>query len=51
MVVSIETGMLHPKRGFIKLEDAIVVTGNGYEALGDGSRGWNTMGTAQPPIA
>lgn len=46
MIVSIETTMLHPRRGFIKLEDTIVATGNGYEALGDGGRGWNAMGAA-----
>lgn len=44
MVISIETTMAHPKRGFIKLEDTIVVTDTGYEALGDGGRGWNTAG-------
>jgi Xaa-Pro aminopeptidase len=44
MVVSIETTMKHPKRGFIKLEDTVAVTGNGFEAMGDGARGWNRMG-------
>lgn len=44
MVVSIETTMAHPKRGFIKLEDTILVTKDGYEALGDGGRGWNNAG-------
>jgi len=44
MVVSIETTMAHPKRGFIKLEDTILVTENGYEAFGDGGRGWNPAG-------
>lgn len=46
MVVSLETSMVHPRRGFIKLEDTIVVSGNGHEALGDGGRGWNAMGIA-----
>ncbi|MDQ8728297.1 Xaa-Pro peptidase family protein [Bradyrhizobium sp. LHD-71] len=41
MVVSIETTMSHPKRGFIKLEDTILVTDDGHESLGDGGRGWN----------
>ena len=41
MVISIETTMAHPKRGFIKLEDTILVTAGGHEALGDGGRGWN----------
>ena len=44
MVLSIETTMKHPKRGFIKLEDTILVTDQGYEALGDGARGWNRAG-------
>jgi len=44
MVVSIETTMLHPKRGFIKLEDTVVVTDKGYEGLGDSGRGWNRAG-------
>jgi Xaa-Pro aminopeptidase len=44
MVLSIETTMAHPKRGFIKLEDTVIVTKDGYEALGDGGRGWNKMG-------
>jgi len=41
MVLSIETTILHPRRGFIKLEDTIAVTENGYEAFGDQGRGWN----------
>jgi Xaa-Pro aminopeptidase len=41
MVLSIETTMRHPQRGFVKLEDTILVTDTGYEALGDGGRGWN----------
>jgi Xaa-Pro aminopeptidase len=41
MVLSIETTLAHPRRGFIKLEDTILVTDSGYEALGDGARGWN----------
>jgi Xaa-Pro aminopeptidase len=44
MVLSIETTMRHPKRGFIKLEDTILVTPTGFEALGDGLRGWNRAG-------
>jgi Xaa-Pro aminopeptidase len=44
MVVSIETTMGHPKRGFIKLEDTVLVTESGYEALGDDGRGWNKIG-------
>jgi len=44
MCISIETTMAHPKRGFIKLEDTIMVTPDGYEALGDGARGYNKAG-------
>ena len=46
MVVSIETTMLHPKRGFIKLEDTVAVTAGGFEIYGEGGRGWNRGGTA-----
>jgi Xaa-Pro aminopeptidase len=46
MVISVETTMQHPKRGFIKLEDTAVVTGSGYEIYGEGARGWNRGGTA-----
>ena len=45
MVISVETTMLHPKRGFIKLEDTLAVTANGYEMFGDVGRGWNRGGT------
>ena len=41
MVISIETTMAHPKRGFIKLEDTVAVTEEGCEGFGDGGRGWN----------
>ena len=44
MVISIETTMGHPKRGFVKLEDTILVTQDGYEALGDGGRGYVKAG-------
>ena len=44
MVISIETTMGHPKRGFVKLEDTVVVTADGWEAFGDGARGWNKAG-------
>jgi Xaa-Pro aminopeptidase len=43
-VISIETTMAHPTRGFIKLEDTILVTDTGCEALGDGARGFNAAG-------
>jgi Xaa-Pro aminopeptidase len=41
MVISIETAILHPKRGFIKLEDTVAVTDNGWEGYGDSGRTWN----------
>jgi Xaa-Pro aminopeptidase len=44
MVVSVETTLLHPTRGFIKLEDTVVVTGGGHEVYGDSLRGWNRAG-------
>ena len=44
MVVSIETAMLHPQRGFIKLEDTVAVTADGHEGFGDKGRGWNRAG-------
>jgi Xaa-Pro aminopeptidase len=43
-VISIETTIAHPTRGFVKLEDTILVTDTGYEALGDGARGFNAAG-------
>ena len=41
MVVSIETTLPHPKRGYVKLEDTVAVTADGFEAFGDSGRGWN----------
>ena len=41
MVISVETTLLHPKRGFIKLEDTVAVTDTGFEIYGEGARGWN----------
>jgi Xaa-Pro aminopeptidase len=46
MVVSVETTLMHPSRGFIKLEDTVVVTDTGHEIYGEGLRGWNRAGTA-----
>ena len=40
MVLSIETTMPHPTRGFIKLEDTVLVTEEGYELFGSDGRGW-----------
>lgn len=44
MVLSVETTMLHPGRGFIKLEDTVAVTEDGYEMFGERARGWNRGG-------
>jgi Xaa-Pro aminopeptidase len=44
MVISIETTLQHPRRGFIKLEDTVAVTDDGWEAFGDRGRGWNRGG-------
>ena len=41
MVLSIETTLHHARRGFIKLEDTVAVTAEGYELYGDRGRGWN----------
>jgi Xaa-Pro aminopeptidase len=46
MVLSVETTMTHPARGFIKLEDTVVVTADGHELLGARNRGWNRGGLA-----
>ena len=43
-VVSVETTLKHPSRGFIKLEDTVVVTETGHEIYGEGARGWNRAG-------
>jgi Xaa-Pro dipeptidase len=42
MVISVETALLHPSRGYIKLEDTLIVSDDGWEAPGDGGRVWNT---------
>lgn len=46
MVVSVETTLKHPRRGFIKLEDTVVVTPAGFEVYGDRIRGWSKAGRA-----
>jgi Xaa-Pro aminopeptidase len=46
LVVSVETTLQHPQRGFIKLEDTVAITDSGYEIYGDRARGWNRGGTA-----
>jgi Xaa-Pro aminopeptidase len=46
MVISVETTLKHPRRGFIKLEDTVAVTDTGFDIYGEGGRGWNRGGTA-----
>jgi Xaa-Pro aminopeptidase len=45
MVISVETTLQHPRRGYIKLEDTVAVTPTGHEVYGDRARGWNRGGT------
>jgi Xaa-Pro aminopeptidase len=45
LVLSIESWIEHPRRGFIKLEDTIAVTSDGHIAFGDHGRGWNRIGS------
>lgn len=44
MVLSVETTMGHPRRGFVKLEDTVAVTPDGHELFGPAGRGWNRAG-------
>lgn len=44
MVISVETTLHHPRRGFIKLEDTLAITQTGYEMFGARARGWNRGG-------
>ena len=32
--------MQHPTRGFIKLEDTVILTEDGHEVFGADNRGW-----------
>jgi Xaa-Pro aminopeptidase len=48
MVLSVETTLKHPRRGFIKLEDTVAVTETGHEVYGDRARGWNRAGAKVP---
>lgn len=45
-VISVESTLKHPTRGFIKLEDTVVVTDAGHEVYGEGARGWNRAASA-----
>lgn len=44
MVISVETTIQHPRRGFVKLEDTVAVTDVGHVIFGEGARGWNRAG-------
>jgi hypothetical protein len=46
MVLSIESWFEDHDSGFIKLEDTLIVTDDGWEAPGDSARGWNRTGTS-----
>ena len=46
MMISVETTLQHPRRGFIKLEDTVAVTDASFEIYGEGGRGWNRGGTS-----
>jgi Xaa-Pro aminopeptidase len=46
MVISVETTLLHPRRGFIKLEDTVAVAEGGFDVYGDRARGWLRGGSA-----
>lgn len=50
LVVSVETTLAHPQRGFIKLEDTVAVTETGYEIYGNRARGWNRGGYGGPEL-
>ena len=45
MLLSVETSIRSPTRGFIKLEDTLAVTDKGSEAFADNGRGWNRIGS------
>lgn len=44
MVLSIESWFEDPRAGFIKIEDTVIVTDDGWDAPGDEARGWNRTG-------
>ena len=43
----IETTLLHPRRGFIKLEDTVAVTQVGHVGYGDEGRAWTRAGQSE----
>lgn len=46
MVLSVETDLRSPEVGFVKLEDTVFVTQDGWEAPADAERGWNVAGAS-----
>lgn len=44
MVLSVETDLRSPEVGFVKLEDTVFVTQDGWQAPADSGRGWNVAG-------
>ena len=44
MVLSIESQVVDPEIGFVKLEDTVIVGEETPEAVGDHGRGWNRIG-------
>ncbi|MBR0937275.1 Xaa-Pro peptidase family protein [Bradyrhizobium jicamae] len=47
MVISVETTLLHATRGYIKLEDTLIVSDGSWEAPGDSCRRWNSSDCSQ----
>lgn len=47
MVVSIETALVDPSFGYVKLEDTVAVTETGCVGFGDSARGWNIIDDRQ----
>jgi Xaa-Pro aminopeptidase len=43
MILSIETDFIHPEVGHVKIEDAVAVTDDGCEGLGDLGRDWRVI--------
>ena len=43
MILSVETDFIHPEVGHVKIEDAVAVTENGCEGLGDLGRDWHIV--------
>jgi len=44
MVLSVETEFRHPDIGHVKIEDAVAITPDGSEGLGDFGREWQIVG-------